>query len=190
MCSSDLISAEVTLKDWAADGSAIFYESFSPLGTDIWVLPLSGERKPYAFLKASFNEYDPRLSPDGKLLAYVSDESGRDEIYVQSYPDRNEKWQISTRGGSDPHWGAKSDEIDYLSADQQMMSVPLRRSPTIEPGTPVALFQANILFPGGQRSHYAVTRDGQTFILYSPAASRSLPTTTVVVNWMAEIAKR
>jgi eukaryotic-like serine/threonine-protein kinase len=184
------LSQEVTLKDWASDGSAIFYDSGSTLGTDVWVLPLTGERKPQPFLTGAYNEYDPHLSPDGRFLAYVSNESGREEVYVQTYPDRSDKWQVSTHGGNDPHWSADGHEMFYLSPDQQMMSVPIKTTPTFDPGMPRALFDSHVFSPGGQRMHYSVTRDGQTFILYRTLSTRSLPTTTVVVNWLAEVARR
>jgi Tol biopolymer transport system component len=181
---------EVVLKDWSRDGSTIFYEVGTAVSSDIWTLPTTGDRKPRPFLNGAFNELDPRLSPDGRFLAYVSDESGRDEIYVQPYPDRSEKWQVSTKGGNDPRWAASGHEMYYLSPDQQMMSVPIRTVPTFDPGTPQSLFTARVLFPGIRRAHYAVTADGQTFILFTPTANRSLPTTTVVVNWTAEIARK
>jgi Tol biopolymer transport system component len=181
---------EVTLKDWARDGSAIFYESGSTLGTDIWVLPLTGDRKPQVFLNGSYNEYDPHLSPNGRYLAYVSNESGREEVYVQTYPDRGEKWQVSTHGGNDPRWSADGREMFYLSPDQQMMSVPIQMSPAFDPGMPKPLFDSHVFAPGNQRMHYSVTADGRTFILYRTLSARSLPTTTVVVNWLAEVAKR
>jgi hypothetical protein len=109
---------------------------------------------------------------------------------VQPFPDRSDKWQVSTRGGNDAHWNARGDEIFYLSPDQQMMAVPVKTVPTFDPGTPVGLFAANVLFPGGQRAHYDVTGDGHTFVVYRPTSTRSLPTTTVVVNWMGDLAKR
>jgi Tol biopolymer transport system component len=182
---------EATLKDWSRDGSTIFYDVTGGSGTDIWTLPLTGDRKPRPFLNnPSFSEYDARLSPDGRYLAYVSDESGRDEVYVQTYPDRSEKWQVSAHGGNDPRWNAGGHEMYYLSPDQQMMAVPVRTVPKFDLGTPQSLFTARVLFPGLQRSHYAVTADGQTFILFTPTANRTLPTTTVVVNWAAELGRR
>ena len=181
---------ELISKCWSRDGSTIFYEASTAVGSDIWALPTTGDRKPKVFLNGSFNEYDPQISPDGHWLAYVSDESGHEEVYVQTYPDRSDKWQISTHGGDDPYWGAGGHELYYLSADQHMMSVPVRTTPTFDPGTPATLFAASVMFPSQGRSHYAVTGDGKTFILFTPATARSLPTTTVIVNWMAEIAKR
>jgi serine/threonine protein kinase len=184
------VTDEATLKDWSRDGSTIFFELTSATGSDIWTLSLNGDRKPHVFLNGTFDETDPRLSPDGRFLAYVSNESGHNEVYVQSYPGRSEKWQVSTRGGEDPRWGEGGHEIFYLAPDQEMMSAPCRTSPSFDPGTPKSLFAAKVLLPGNDRAHYAVTADGQTFILYAPSASRSLPTTTVVVNWLAEVARR
>jgi Tol biopolymer transport system component len=180
---------ELILKDWSRDGSTIVYDLAAPTGLDIWTLSLA-DKKARAFLNAAFNEYDGHLSPDGRYLAYTSDESGREEIYVQTYPDRSDKWQVSTHGGSDPRWGGRGTEMYYLSPDQQMVAVPIKLTPTFDPGTPVTLFALNVLFPGGQRSHYTVTADGQHFITYRPTSTRSLPTTTVIVNWMSELAKR
>ena len=184
------LADEVTLKDLSADGSTLFMDTFGATGTDIATLSIPGDHKVKPFLNGAFNEFSGRLSPDGHYLAYVSDESGREEIYVQTYPDRGEKWQISARGGDDPHWGAGGRQLYYLSPEQQMMSTPITLSPKFDPGTPVVLFQTKILGPGQQRNHYAVTRDGSTFILFRPLAERTLPTTTVVLNWMAEIGKK
>ena len=130
------------------------------------------------------------LSPDGKQIAFVSDRSGREEVYVQTYPDRSDTWQISTKGGNDPRWSADGREMFYLSPDQQMMAVPLTMKPAFEPGMPKALFDSHVFAPGGQRMHYSVTADGQRFILFRTLSTRSLPTTTVVVNWLAELGRR
>ncbi len=184
------ITDEVILKDWSRDGSTIFLDRPTPTGTDIWTLATTGDHKLKAFLNGTYNEFSGRLSPDGRYLAYVSDESGREEVYVQTYPDRNEKWQVSTRGGDDPRWGEAGKELIYLSPDQQLMSVPIQMQPSFDPGTPAILFSPKIMLPGQRRTHYAVTPDGQTFIFFAPASARSMPTTTVVVNWMADIAKR
>ena len=181
---------EAVLKDWSRDGKLILFELNSASGPDVWVLPLTGDRKPYAFLNGKYGEGEPRLSPDGKYLAYTSNESGHDEIYVQTFPDRAEKWQISTRGGYDPRWSGNGRELFYLSPEQRMMSVPIRTTPSFDPGTPADLFGAHVLFPGPGVEHYAVTDDGQTFILYTTAATRSLPSTTVVVNWTADFGAR
>jgi serine/threonine protein kinase len=184
------LTSEVVLKDWSRDGSTIVFDADSESGDDIWLLPVTGDRKPKVFLNGTYNEFDGRLSPDGRFLAYVSDESGRDEIYVQPFPDRSEKWQVSTRGGKDPRWGADGREIYYLSSDGQMMTVSTGAASAFEPGTPVALFGARVLLPEVDRAHYAVTADGQTFIVFVASSDRSVPSTTVAVNWMAEMARK
>lgn len=183
-------SDEVVLKDWSRDGNAIAFDFNGATGTDIWVVSTTGDRKPQPFLNGTYDEFDARFSPDGRYMAYVSNESGREEVYVQTFPDRSEKWQVSTRGGYDPRWSANGHQMYYLSTDQQMMSVPIRLSPAFDPGTPAALFTARVFLPGNARIHYAVTADDQTFFLFSPADSRSVPTTTVAVNWMAEMSRR
>jgi len=181
---------ELVLKDWSRDGSTITFDRQSATSTDIWTLSLAGDRQARPFLNAAFNEYDGRLSPDGRFLAYTSDESGREEIYVQTFPDRSDKWQVSTRGGNDPRWSAHGNEMYYLAPDQHMMAVPVKLSPSFDPGTPQPIFPVNVLNPGQQADHYVVTADGQRFILFRPTSSRALPTTTVVVNWAGEFAKR
>ena len=181
---------DATLTDWSRDGRTLFYSALNGLNQDVFALPLDGDRKPVSFLSGPYNEYDARLSPDGRFLAYTSTESGREEIYVQPYPDRSDKWQVSTRGGNDPVWGADGKQLYYLSSDNQMMSVPVRLAPTFAPGTPEALFDSRVFSPGGQKAHYCVTRDGGTFILLRTLASRALPTMTVVLNWQAGLETR
>ena len=181
------LTEEVVLMDWSSDGSLIFYLTEGGTSTDIWMVPLTGERRPTLFLNGPFEEFFPSLSPDGRYLAYTSNESGRNEVYVQLFPDRSEKWQVSTRGGNEPQWSGDGREIFYLSPEQEMMSVAVRTGSALDPGAPQALFPARVLSVALGRRHYAVTRDGQTFILFTPTASRSLPSTTVVVNWNAQM---
>src|SRR5262249_36630314 len=89
--------------DWSRDGHFILYDNADPKTLyDMWVLPLMGDRKPQPFLQTPFNEQGGRFSPDGKWIAYISDESGRSEVYVQSFPPTGAKWQISTNGGFIP----------------------------------------------------------------------------------------
>jgi eukaryotic-like serine/threonine-protein kinase len=182
------IPTEAILGDWSPDGSTIVYD-WGTTSSDIWLLPLSGDRKPRPFLNGAFEEFSGRFSPDGRFLAYTSNESGRNEVYVQPFPDRSDKWQVSTRGGKDPQWGPDGREIFYLSLDGQMMTVPVVVNPTFDPGPPTALFGARFLAADLNRPHYAVTPEG-TFILMIESSVHSLPSTTVVVNWMAGMAAR
>jgi hypothetical protein len=167
----------------------ITFDDVGTSGSDLWTLNVN-EKKAQPFLNASYGEQEGRLSPDGRFLAYVSTESGREEVYVQPYPDRSDKWQVSTSGGNDPVWSAAGTELYYLSPNFQMMAVPVTTKPAFDPGTPAVLFSTAVLFPGAGRTHYAVTGDGKTFIVYRPASARSVPTTAVVVNWMEGLTKR
>jgi Tol biopolymer transport system component len=184
-------SQEAVALDWSRDGRFVLYSLASPRsGNDIWVLSMSGEVKPRPLLDGPFDEFQARFSPDGRWIAYMSNESGREEVYVQSFPEPGGKWQVSTRGGSDPVWRPDGRELFYLSADQQMMSMPVAASPTFEVAVPQALFAIRVLVPSGARNHYAVTPDGQTFYAVSPLEGESIGATTVVVNWSADLKKQ
>ena len=122
-------------------------KSIPPPEYDIWVLRLgdhsrgSGQvRKPQPFLRTPFNEEAPRFSPDGHWLAYISDESGRYEIYVQPYPGPGGKWQISTEGGTEPVWNRNGRELFYRSGDK-MMAVDIATQPSFAAGKPRMLFE-------------------------------------------------
>ena len=112
---------------FSPDGQTLAFHEVNPTtGNDIWVLRL-GDRKAQPFLRTPFSETAPRFSPDGRWLAYVSDESGRYEIYVQPYPGPGGKWQISTEGGTEPVWNPNGRELFYRSGNK-MMAVDVRRS--------------------------------------------------------------
>jgi len=184
-------TADVTCTDWSKDGRYVIYEQAPVTGhSEIWALPTFGDRKPFVFLQAGFNQMQGALSPDGKWLAYMSDESGRPEVYVQTFPEHSGKWQISTGGGMDPHWRGDGKELYYLSNDQRMMAVTIRTTPAFEADVPAALFPVQVLFPGfGPRTHYAVTADGQRFLLAAPLGSQTQGGSQVVLNWAAEARK-
>jgi hypothetical protein len=109
-------------------------------GRDLWTMNMSGDRKPQPFLRTQFNEGEPRFSPDGRWLTYISDESGRYEIYVQPYPGPGGKWQISTEGGTEPVWGHNG-EIFYRSGNK-MLAVDTTTHPSFSAGKPKVLFES------------------------------------------------
>ena len=118
---------------WSPDGQLLAFVEVNPTtGQDIWVLRL-GDRKAQPFLRTPFNEAAPRFSPDGRWLAYISDESGRYEIYVQPYPGPGGKWQISTEGGTEPVWNRNGRELFYRSGDK-MMAVDIATQPEFRCG--------------------------------------------------------
>jgi Tol biopolymer transport system component len=174
--------------DWTRDGRFILYELGSTQNRqDVWLLELSAGSKPRPLLDGPFDEGQGRVSPDGKWIAYSSDETGRLEIYVQSFPEPGGKWQVSTAGGSDPVWRPDGRELFYLSADQRLMAMPVSAAPTFEVVVPTPLFQARVLAPSGPPRHYTVSADGQDFHIVAPLEGESVGTTTVVVNWLSEV---
>ena len=173
--------------DWSPDGRSMVYVDRGPnTSWDLWILPLGGEGKPIPLLRTRFREGFASFSPDGRRLAYVSDESGRLEVYVQPFPGPGERRRISTAGGSLPRWRRDGEELFYLSADDQVMSVPVMPGARFEPGTPTALFTINP--PPGVFIEYDVSPDGQRFLVNSAIpGTEALP--VVVLNWTAGLNK-
>jgi serine/threonine-protein kinase len=174
---------------WSPDGQLLaFVESNPSTRYDIWVLRLS-DHKVQPFLRTPFNEQAPRFSPDGHWLAYVSDESGRNEIYVQPYPGPGGKWQISTEGGIEPAWNPHGRELFYRSGDK-MMAVDVTTQPALSAGKPRMLFKGP--YQAGASSNYDVSPDGQRFLMLKPVESaQSAPTQiNVVLNWFEELKQK
>jgi Tol biopolymer transport system component len=170
--------------DWSADGRFIVYaEAGAKTRMDLWILPLDGDRKPFPFLMTLFNEKEARFSPDGRWVAYVSDESGKNEVYLQPFQKSGEKWRISTAGGSQPVWRRDGKELFYLAADNKLMAVPVKIGASFEAGAPTALFRVD---PAAEHA-YDVTADGQRFLVNTNMSrAESLPI-TAVVNWAASL---
>jgi Tol biopolymer transport system component len=167
--------------DWSFDGRFILYASQNPkTGEDLWALPLDGDRKPLPVAQTAFQEVDGRFSPDGRWIAYMLNESGRNEIHVQPFPGPGAKLQISTNGGSNPQWRRDGREIFFLGPDNRLMAVPVMlaaNGSTVEAGTPVALFATR---PG---SEFAASPDGQRFLINTSLEDAAIPPITVLLNW-------
>ncbi len=137
--------------DWSPDGRFLLYARRRELGEcELWVLPLTGDdRKPTPYLQTDFNVSQARFSPDGRYVAYTSNASGRNEVYVQPFPAAaGGKWMVSQGGGSQPRWRRDGKELFYISADSKVMAVPVATTPAFTPGVPKALFAAPILGGG------------------------------------------
>jgi Tol biopolymer transport system component len=174
---------------WSPDGRIIiFTNSGGPTGSDLFVLPLTGDRKPVPFLKTQFNESDGRFSPDGRWVAYRSNESGTYEIYVAPFPGPGGKRQISTGGGTWPRWRRDGTEIFYVALDNKLMVAAVNgKGSSFEVGTVKPLFDMHVF--NGLRYPYDLTPDGQRFLLSTVPGQASSAPITVVVNWLAGLKK-
>ncbi len=180
--------------DWSPDGRFILYIAVDPKNArDLWILPLSGDRKPYPFVQSVFDERNGQFSPDGKWIAYQSNESGIFEIYVQSFPGPGIRRQASTGGGSQPRWRRDGKELFYISPDGTLTAVPLRiAAQSLNPGVPAPLFKTRIV--GGvaasiQKAQYAVAPDGRRFLINVTVEEPVTSPITVVTNWAGDLKK-
>jgi len=176
--------------DWSPDGRFLLFRSLFPeTGWDLWALPMFGDKKPFPFLKTPFEERDGQFSPDGKWIAYQSNESGRFEIYAQPFPGPGGKFQISSNGGAQPRWDKNGKEIFYVSLDSKVMAAPVKLSPdgqSLETGTPAALFPVHIAvgpLPGTYKQQYAVSSDGQRFLVNVSVDEGAASPITLICNW-------
>lgn len=178
-------------QSWSADGRHVLFYSVPsvPSSEDIWVLSLpDGKAKPW--LDTAFNEAGPQFSPDARWVAYSSDESGRWEVYVRSFPEPGEKVLVSARGGTQPVWRRDGKELFYLSADRKMMAVPVRTSPRFEAETPRPLFDAATRWvDAGRIAQYDVSADGQRFLLNRMVAEEGAAPMTLLQNWTAALGR-
>jgi eukaryotic-like serine/threonine-protein kinase len=184
-----LLKSEVNLgpTDWSADGRFILCEQSDPITKiDLWVLPVEGDRRPFPLLHTPYNEASGRFSPDGRWIAYDSDESRKREVYVQSFPALGGKFQVSDKGGYFPRWRRDGKEMFYLSGDGKLMVVEVKTDSTFEKGIPQVLFDlAAAKIP--LNSIYAVTTDGQRFIFRIEETAP--PSLAVMVNWSIALRK-
>jgi Tol biopolymer transport system component len=174
--------------DWSKDGRYIIERSgLDAKTTAIWVLPLFGDKKPFPYLQTDANEPWAKLSPNGQWLAYESDETKRNEIYVTAFPQPSGKLQISTAGGSYPVWSRDGKELYYIAADAMMMAVEVRAGPKFDAGVPRPLFKTHAV-ETNLGAIYDVSKDGR-FLIQAPVEQTGTTPITVEVNWQAELKK-
>ena len=178
------------LQDWSRDGRfALFVRNDNH--SHFWGVKLDGNHVPFAVAQSeSFNESQAQLSPDGNWIAYTSNESGRDEVYVQAFPTGGSKRQVSVNGGVMPRWRRDGKELFYLAATQFLTAVPVVDSASLELGRQVPLFRTRLIVEGsestGLPTKYDVAPDGQRFLLRYPPADPG-PPITVVINWLGAL---
>jgi Tol biopolymer transport system component len=196
----ELLTGETDLQqEWPSsfspDGSLLLvtvhkFSDSGPTNTgyDIFVLPLGGARTLRPFLQTKYAESSAAFSPDGRWVAYISDESGRREVFVRPFPGPGAKWQISTEGGSEPRWSRSGRELFYRNGDK-MLIVDVETKPTFRPGRPRTLFEG--LYNGDSVNSYDVAPDGNRFLMIKPDPAESGPThVKVVLNWFEEVKRR
>ncbi len=154
---------------------------------DLWLLPLAGDRQPALFLQTPFVETQGRFSPDGRWIAYTSNDQSRNELYVQTFPAAGGKWQISTNGGSSSAWRSDGKELYYISADGKLMAVEVKPGGSFEATSPRALFDLAPARAGARG--YAVTAAGDRFLFVTTPEEAASLQFTVVTNWAPEAKK-
>jgi Tol biopolymer transport system component len=175
-----------SVSDWSRDGRFIIYVNLSAEGgRDLWIVPTETGGKPTPFNQTPYNEQSAMFSPDVRWIAYTSDESGRDEVYVQPFPTTGARVQISLDGGSQPFWRDDGRELFYVGLDGALMTVSVTPGSELGYGRPQRLFAADLYTASSTRS-YAASRDGKRFLLVAPTESAARPV-TVVINWEAPI---
>jgi Tol biopolymer transport system component len=184
--------------DWSPDGRFLLYASIDPTtGADLWALPMMGDPKPFPVVRTNADEREGQFSPpDGRWVAYVSNETGIDEVYIQPFPGPGAKRQASTNGGVDPRWGRDGRELFYVAPDGKLMAVPIHVEPdrALNLGPPVALFStrlatgANVTAGSFTRPQYAVAPDGR-FLMNVTADDNVVSPISIVLNWATALKK-
>jgi eukaryotic-like serine/threonine-protein kinase len=169
-----------SIESWSPDDRFIIYTAAGQNGkSQNAILPITGDRKPIP-LQSAFNTRQGRFSPDGRWLAYVSDESGTDEVYLETFPAGGGRWQVSVDAGANPRWRRDGRELFYISKQRNLMVVPIRATPgSVEFGAALSLFRVPF-------ETYDVA-DGNRFILPLPADNGPVASIDVVINWLSDI---
>jgi Tol biopolymer transport system component len=176
--------------DWSLDGRFVAYwvSRAETLG-DVWVTPLEGARQPIPIARTKFNERRPRFSPDGRFIAYESDESGGSEVYVQPFPPTGGKWQVSVGGGNEASWSGDGRELYYVNTAGMLLAVPVTSSSNgFSAGAPVQLFDVGRRGGVGGTSRYEAARDGRRFLVREIVDAAPQPL-LVILNWPARLRK-
>ena len=178
------VPGQIVQPSWTPDGRTVVFDVLSAqTGWDLWVARLDGDRTPRSLMQTSFSERAPRLSPDGRSLAYVSNETGRPEVYLQPFPGLGNKTRISDAGGDFPVWARGGRELFYVNGDA-MMAVTIDATPSSPPGRP------HLLFRKATTGAYDVSSDGRFLMIEGRSSESAARPVTVVMNWFDELKSR
>lgn len=173
---------------WSPDGRSLaFAQNHPETSWDIWLVHMGDESRQEAFISTQFREHHPMISPDGRWLAYQSDETGRHEVSVQPFPDGGSKWLVSAGGGVQPLWAPNGEELFYRNGNK-VMAASIRTGPDFEVETPFLLFEGSFGLGGGLgRPNYDITPDGRRFVMIDQETPPPQTEVYVVLNWFEEL---
>jgi len=171
--------------DVSPDGSVLLYTRATGPSTDLWYLSLGADRTPHAFVQTAFQERDGQFSPDGKWVAYQSNDAGHVEIYLQPFPGPGDRIQVSVGGGQQVRWARNGSELFYIAADQRLTSIRVTfgANGKLVLGTPVPLFRTEVDSSFLPRQQYVVSPDGQRFLINAATDAIDPPSITMILNW-------
>ena len=173
-------------ESWSPDGQLLVYGTVRTVG----VIPLTGDTKERVWLDTPFSKDEPHFSPDGRWMAYQSNEAGQTDVYVEAFPGPGQKIRVSTSGGGAPRWRADGRELFYLTPTGMLMAVSMKPGLRLEAGVPQPLFQTPITNVVLNVDQYDVTGDGQRFLVLTPTSNARQTPITVVVNWTTGLSER
>jgi Tol biopolymer transport system component len=183
----------LTVRDWSRDGRFLLYRKSDPKTKgELWVLPMSAgaDKTSFPVVRSQFNSNEGAFSPDGKWIAYDSNESGTREVYVQAFSTSGSpgRWQVSKGGGLHPQWRGDGKELFYLAADlSKLISVAMKPGGSFEAGAPTLVFAGR--FDTGITAQFSVTPDGQRFLISVPMLADGSSPPTVILDWTAALKK-
>jgi Tol biopolymer transport system component/predicted Ser/Thr protein kinase len=179
-------------EDWSRDGRFLSLYAIPVQGKrniQVWILSMGGDRRASPFATEALEQWDSRFSPDGRWVAYQSNESGRFEVYVRPFPGPGGQWHVSAAGGGHPRWNQDGKELYYLSLDNKILAVPVNLGATFHAGSPQELFAVHPT-SNPNSSVYDVTADGQRFLINTVASEEGSPPLSLVVHWPALLEKK
>jgi len=175
---------------WSPDGQTLAFMQSSPAsGGDIAVLNRAAGGEPQPFVSTAATEWGAKLSPDGRWMAYISNESGQWEVYLQPFPGPGNRRQVSSNGGSEIVWARNGLELFYRDGSR-MMAVPIRTTPSFSIGNPEVLFEGTYLLGSPGAHNYDVTPDGQRFLMIKAGDREDAPQVQVILNWLDDVKTR